>query len=201
MKLLVGLGNPGSRYANTRHNIGFMVLDKIAAEAGITISKKQNQSHLGQGIWLGQKVLLAKPQTYMNNSGEAVLELINYYQDGLTDLIVIHDDLDLDFGRIRFKQGGGTGGHNGLKSITRLLNSSDYDRLKVGIGRNPDFMKVESYVLSEFSTEEKKLLPVILTWAVQGIDTWVQKGITEAMNGYNAAVDLQELHQNEKEKQ
>lgn len=193
MKLLVGLGNPGSRYEKTRHNIGFMVVDLIAAELGIGISKKQCQALVGQGIWQGQKVLLAKPQTYMNNSGEAVLELLNYYQDGITDLIVIHDDLDLDFGRIRFKQGGGTGGHNGLKSISHLLNSPDYDRLKIGIGRNPEFMKVESYVLSEFLVNEKKLLPEILHFSVRGLATWVQDGITKAMNSFNAAVDLGEL--------
>lgn len=201
MKLLVGLGNPGSRYANTRHNIGFIVLDQIASEAGITINKKQNQALLGQGIWQGQKIMLAKPQTYMNNSGEAVLELINYYQDGLTDLLVIHDDLDLDFGRIRFKEGGGAGGHNGLKSISRLMNSPDYDRLKIGIGRNPNFMKVENYVLSDFAAEERKLLPDLLPLAVQGVIVWIQKGIKEAMNGYNAAVDLQGLHNINKDEQ
>jgi len=186
LKLLVGLGNPGKRYEQTRHNVGFMVLDYLAAEMGVAINKKQCQSLLGQGIWAGEKVLLAKPQTYMNLSGEAVLEILNYYQDGIDDLIIIHDDLDLNFGRIRFKQGGGSGGHNGLKSISRLLNSEDYDRLKLGIGRNPEYMKVESYVLSDFLPEEKKLLPEMIRTAVQGLAVWCKYGITKAMNDFNA---------------
>lgn len=186
MKLLVGLGNPGARYEKTRHNIGFMVLDLLAAELGIALTKKQCQALLGQGMWGPEKVLLAKPQTYMNNSGEAVLEILNFYQDGITDFILVHDDLDLDFGRIRFKQGGGAGGHNGLKSITQHLNSPDYARLKMGISRNPAVMKVENYVLSDFSPEEKILLPELLKVAVKGLATWSLEGVTKAMNDYNA---------------
>jgi len=186
MKLLVGLGNPGASYEKTRHNIGFMVLDLVAAQLGIAINKKQCRSLMGQGMWGQEKVLLAKPQTYMNKSGEAVLEILNYYQDSITDLIVIHDDLDLDFGRLRFKQKGGSGGHNGLKSITGMLNSSDYSRLKLGIGRNPSYMKVENYVLSEFLPEEKKALPAFLERAVQGLAVWCSDGIMKAMNDFNA---------------
>jgi len=186
MKLLVGLGNPGARYEKTRHNIGFMTLDLLAAELGIAITKKQAQSLVGQGRWGSGKVLFAKPQTYMNKSGEAVLEILNFYQDGISDLLIIHDDLDLDFGKLRFKQNGGTGGHNGLKSISHLLNSPDYSRLKIGIGRNPSFMKVENYVLSEFLPEEKKLLPELLKQALEGLGAWCREGITKAMNGYNA---------------
>ena len=186
MKLFVGLGNPGSRYEKNRHNIGFLVLDALASDAGITINKKQCQAIIGQGQWCGEKILLAKPQTYMNNSGEAVLELLNFYQESITGLVVIHDDLDLDFGRIRFKQNGGTGGHNGLKSITHFLNSPDYDRLKIGIGRNPAFMKVENYVLSDFSAVEKLKLPVLIKAALGGLQTWTEKGIVKAMNDFNS---------------
>lgn len=186
MKLLVGLGNPGARYEKTRHNIGFMVLDLLATELGIAITKKQCQALLGQGMWGSRKVMLAKPQTFMNKSGDSVLEILNFYQDGISDLIIIHDDLDLDFGRIRFKQGGGTGGHNGLKSITQQLNSPDYSRLKMGISRNPSLMKVENYVLSDFLPEEKKFLPEVLKSAVRGLATWSMDGISKAMNEHNA---------------
>ncbi|MBZ4653400.1 MAG: peptidyl-tRNA hydrolase [Peptococcaceae bacterium] len=185
MKLIVGLGNPGKKYEKTRHNIGFMIVDELAASLGFTIEKKQNQALLGLGFLEGTKVLLAKPQTYMNKSGEAVLEVLNYYQDSIDDLIVIHDDLDMEFGRIRFKPGGGTGGHNGLKSITQMLNSPDYGRLKIGIGRPPQFMKVENYVLSEFTGAEKKVLPEVIKVAVTGVKTWCSAGIEKAMNDFN----------------
>ncbi len=185
MKLIVGLGNPGKKYEKTRHNIGFMVLDELASILGFTIEKKQNQALLGQCFFEGTKLLLAKPQTYMNKSGEAVLELLNYYRDSIDDFIVIHDDLDMEFGRIRFKLGGGSGGHNGLKSITQMLNSPDYGRLKIGIGRPPQFMKVENYVLSEFSGAETKVLPELINAAVCGLKTWCRAGIAKAMNDFN----------------
>lgn len=186
MKLMVGLGNPGPRYENNRHNIGFMVVDYLASELNISLTKKQCQAIVGQGLINGEKALLVKPQTYMNNSGESVLELINYYRDSIEDFIIIHDDLDLEFGRIRFKDGGGTGGHNGLKSISRLLNSSDYSRLKIGIGRNPSYMKVENYVLSDFAAAgEKTILPDLVKISAQGLKAWFKEGLGKAMNDYN----------------
>lgn len=185
MKLMIGLGNPGRRYEKTRHNIGFMVLDALAEELGRPFAKKQNASCIGQGLISGQKILLAKPQTFMNNSGEAVMELLHYYRDGIDDFIVIHDDLDLEFGKIRFKAGGGTGGHNGLKSISHFLNSLDYDRLKVGIGRPPGLVKAESYVLSEFLPTEEPLLPKIIAAAIDGLKLWSREGIHQAMNDSN----------------
>lgn len=189
MKLIVGLGNPGARYEKTRHNIGFMVLDSLVSCYQLSINKKQCSSLLGQGFIEGEKVLLAKPQTYMNRSGEAVLEIINYYRDIIEDLIVIHDDLDLDFGRLRFKRNGGSGGHNGLKSITQLLNSSEYSRLKIGIGRPPIPMKTEDYVLGSFLERERKILPEIIKTSLEGLEAWCSGGIDEAMNKFNA-VDI-----------
>ena len=186
MKLLVGLGNPGLRYQNTRHNVGFMVLDALAADWGIRIEKKQGSSLLGQCIFAGEKVLLLKPQTYMNRSGEAVLEALNYYREAIDDLLVIHDDLDLDAGRLRFKRDGGSGGHNGLKSITNFLNSSEYNRLKIGIGRPHGFIKTEDYVLGVFSAEERKLVTEALNKAVDGVKFWCTNGIDETMNKYNS---------------
>ncbi len=184
MKLIVGLGNPGSRYEQTRHNIGFKVIDALAKAHDIDFNKKQCRSLLGQGFLSGEKVLLVKPQTYMNNSGEAVWETLNFYRDNIDDLLVIHDDLDLEYGRLRFKDGGGTGGHNGLKSIEKMINSSDYGRLKMGIGR-PEQMSVESYVLSKFSKEENQVLPKLIDAAVAGVEVWCQDGLEKAMNKFN----------------
>lgn len=186
MKFIVGLGNPEGRYEKTRHNVGFMVVDALASYYQLSIDKKQGSSLIGQGFIEGKKVLLAKPQTYMNRSGEAVLELINYYRDAVQDLIVIHDDLDLDFGRLRFKRGGGSGGHNGLKSITQMLNSPEYSRLKIGIGRPPAPMKTENYVLGSFLEKERKILPELLKISLDGLKVWWSSGIDEAMNKFNA---------------
>jgi len=186
MRLIVGLGNPGSRYEKTRHNIGFMVLDALADKEGFTINKKQNRCLLGQGFVSGIKILAAKPQSYMNKSGEAVLEVLNFFRDSIDDLIIVHDDLDLDFGRLRFRDGGGTAGHKGLKSISDMLNSNDYARLKIGIGRPPEFMKVENYVLSEFLPEERRVLPELIGTCVTGLESWCLNGIEKAMNDFNA---------------
>lgn len=186
MKMIVGLGNPGTRYAQTRHNIGFMVLDAFSAACQLPVNKKQGASLIGIGFWEQEKILLAKPQTYMNRSGEAVWELLNYYHEGIDDFLVIHDDLDLDFGRLRFKRGGGSGGHNGLKSITQMLNSPEYSRLKVGIGRPPEFICAEEYVLGGFSVSERASCPEIIKIAVAGLETWCLGDIDEAMNKFNS---------------
>ncbi|MDD2400887.1 MAG: aminoacyl-tRNA hydrolase [Clostridia bacterium] len=185
MKLIVGLGNPGDEYKKTRHNIGFMVLDALTACYRIDKEKKQCKALLGQGNIEGQKIMIAKPQTYMNNSGEAVLEILNYYKNAFDDFIIIHDDLDMDCGRIRFKRGGGSGGHNGLKSITKMLNSDDYSRLKIGIGRPPKPMKTEDYVLGTFSKEEREYIPDIINAALNGLKMWCSKDIDDVMNEYN----------------
>ncbi|MGI6588133.1 MAG: aminoacyl-tRNA hydrolase [Peptococcia bacterium] len=186
MKMIVGLGNPGTRYEKSRHNIGFMVLDAFALSHKLKINKKKCRSLLGQGYIGNEKVLLVKPQTYMNKSGEAVWEILNYYGEGIEDLLIIHDDLDLALGRLRFKRNGGSGGHNGLKSITKMLNSPEYDRLKVGIGRPPEFMPTEAYVLSSFLEKEREVLSEIIKGSLKGLETWCCKGIDEAMNKFNS---------------
>ncbi len=187
MKLLVGLGNPGLRYERTRHNVGFMVVDALAGELGVTIKKKQGSALLGKGFISGKGILLAKPQTFMNRSGDAVLELLNFYRDTIEDLIVIHDDLDIDLGRLRFRDGGGTGGHNGLKSITARLNSADYARLKIGIGRPHGEMEVDSFVLSNFSVPESEVIANVVKTAAAGLKTWCWDGLEKAMNDFNSA--------------
>ena len=186
MKLLVGLGNPGARYQNTRHNVGFMVLDALAAEWGVRIEKKRGTSLVGKALCEGEKILLLKPQTYMNRSGEAVLEALHYYRDAIDDLLVIHDDLDLEVGRLRFKRNGGAGGHNGLKSIMQMLNSADFDRLKIGIGRPHGAWQTEDYVLGGFDPEEKAVITEVIAEAAQGVKLWCLQGIDEAMNKHNS---------------
>lgn len=186
MKLIVGLGNPGRCYALTRHNLGFMVLDALAREEQIAIKHKQFTALCGQGLINQKKILLVKPQTYMNRSGEAVWELLNYYQEQIEDLIIVHDDFDLAWGNLRFKRSGGSGGHNGLKSITRMLNSDQYSRLKIGLGRPPAGWTSEAYVLAAFTSGEKKDLELIIQEAVQGLKVWCEKGLEEAMQKFNS---------------
>jgi len=183
MYVIVGLGNPGKKYENTKHNVGFWVIDALSDKMGISLDKKSLSSHHGTGTYQGRKVLLAKPQTYMNLSGEAVIQIINYY-DNLEGLLIIHDDLDLAEGALRFKEGGGLAGHNGLKSIAQHLHSNDFDRLRIGIGR-PEQQKVVNYVLEPFSKEKKELLDTAIKESVPAIETWLDDGIQKAMNQFN----------------
>jgi len=191
MYLIIGLGNPGRKYDNTRHNVGFAVIDKIAEKLNIQVDKKQAQSLVQSSFWQGKKVLLVKPQTYMNLSGQAVLELVNFYHDQIEDLLVIHDDLDLPVGQLRFKREGGSGGHNGLKSIIKYLNSQDFNRLKIGISRPPEYMEVVDYVLTSFTKEEEKILTPTIERAVDGIQEWLENGIDSAMNLFNKKVEIE----------
>lgn len=185
MFLIIGLGNPGAKYKATRHNVGFRVVDKIAHRLNIEVDRKANQALIQLAFWQGKKILLVKPQTYMNLSGQSVGELINYYGDQIDDLLVIHDDLDLPVGQLRFKQGGGTGGHNGLKSIIQHLNSPDFDRLKIGIDRPKGPMEVKDFVLTPFSKEEEEALEEAMEKSVDAIGLWMLEGIDKAMNIFN----------------
>lgn len=183
MKMIIGLGNPGKEYAQTKHNVGFMVVDAIADTLHVAVEKKQCQAFTQVTNWDGEKILLVKPQTFMNLSGQAVMELLNYYKDRIDDLLVIHDDLDLPPGQLRFKQGGGAGGHNGIKNIIAQLNSNDFDRLKIGIGRG-DY-NTKDYVLTPFHGEDKKAIEEAVQTAVDAVQLWLQEGVSAAMNRYN----------------
>lgn len=183
MKMIVGLGNPGKEYIHTKHNVGFMVIDAIADEWNVTVEKKQCQALTQTTIWNGQKILLVKPQTFMNLSGQAVIELLNYYKDHVEDILVIHDDLDLPPGQLRFKQGGGAGGHNGIKNIIAHLNSNEFDRLKIGIGRAK--YDTKDYVLTPFTGDDKKAIEEAVTDSIGAVKTWLEEGIAPAMNRYN----------------
>ena len=188
--LIVGLGNPGRGYASNRHNIGFLCLNHFARQERIEFDKKQNQARVGLGKADGRVLVLAKPQTYMNASGESVAGLMHRYSATLDDLIVVHDDLDLPLGKIRIRRASSAAGHNGVKSIIAHLGSQDFVRIRVGIGRpeDPDHEgehPVVDYVLGDFSAAEKELLPEIFRKVSAAILTLLEKGLTEAMNSYN----------------
>ncbi|MDO4280834.1 MAG: aminoacyl-tRNA hydrolase [Peptococcaceae bacterium] len=183
MKMIVGLGNPGKQYEKTRHNVGFMAIDRLSEKYGISVSKKECQALTGKGMIDGQQVLLVKPQTFMNNSGQAVGELIHYY-DTIDDFIIIHDDMDIPLGKIRFKQKGSAGGHNGLKSIIAHLNSQEFDRLKIGIGHN-DHNNVIGHVLSGFNKDEAPVFQEVLAHVDEWCTYWLANGITASMNQFN----------------
>jgi PTH1 family peptidyl-tRNA hydrolase len=193
MKLIVGLGNPGFLYARNRHNVGFMCVGHLAKMQNIQFDKKQGQARTGIGIIAGKKAVVARPQTFMNASGESVSALTRKLNVGPADIIVIHDDLDLPFGKIRLRLGGGSGGHKGIDSIIARLGSRDFYRVRVGIGHpdtddSPDSVKekaVIDYVLSDFSPEEKKIIEGILPDVSNAIVCLLSEGLAAAMNKYN----------------
>ena len=193
MKLIVGLGNPGREYAHNRHNIGFMCLNHLARAHGIQLDKKQGQARTGSGNIAGDKVVLARPQTYMNLSGESVSRLARKLKLKPEDLLVIHDDLDLPPSKIRLRHGGGSGGHKGIDSIISCLGSRDFYRIRVGIGRpdtvNGSLKDVETeiidYVLSDFTPDEKKIIAKVIPEVTGAILCLLNEGLTAAMNKYN----------------
>ena len=189
IKTIVGLGNPGPQYARNRHNIGFQSVECFASRHGIELSKMQNKARLGDG-WIQrrgirEKVLLAKPLTYMNKSGEAVAPLVRYYDIEPQNLLVIVDDLDLASGQIRLRPGGSSGGQNGLKSIIQLLGTQEFPRLRVGIGRPAGRIDPADYVLQNFSKQEEEVFGPLRETVADAIETWIFEGIEAAMNKYN----------------
>jgi PTH1 family peptidyl-tRNA hydrolase len=185
VKLIVGLGNPGEQYQASRHNLGFLAIDHLAGRHGISLQRRGFDAFFGQGRIANAAVLLAKPQTFMNLSGAALEKLLAYFRADVGDLLIIHDDLDLPFQTVRLKQGGGSGGHQGLASIIEYLGSSDFFRVRIGIGKPARKGMVESYVLSPFTEEEQKELPNIITAASEAAQAIVENGIESAMRIYN----------------
>jgi PTH1 family peptidyl-tRNA hydrolase len=182
--LIIGLGNPGKRYELTRHNIGFMVLEKLAARLEIELKQKSFNALWGKGTVAGENVLLAKPQTFMNLSGTAVRQLQSFFKTDISNLIVIHDDLDLPFGSVRLKAGGGTAGHKGLASIESNLGTSEFTRVRLGIGKPVDKSRIEGYVLEHFRKEEQIALPELLQWAAGASAEIVLNGLQKAIGKY-----------------
>ncbi len=185
MHLIVGLGNPGAKYARHRHNIGFQVVEQLAARHHLAFDKRQHDAQLAQGTLGGRKVMLAKPQTFMNESGRAVRALVDYYKVGLDELIIVVDDLDLDFGQLRLRPEGGSAGQNGMKSLIQHLGTQGFARLRVGIGRPPGRMDPAAYVLQDFSAEQETEMAILRQEAADALERWLAEGIVPAMNQFN----------------
>jgi PTH1 family peptidyl-tRNA hydrolase len=187
--LIVGLGNPGPKYAANRHNVGFMCLERLAAAHSLTFDKRQKRAHVALGAIRGLRVVLAQPQTFMNDSGQAVVPLAQFYQVPPARLLVVYDDLDLPPGTLRVRPEGGSGGHKGMHSIIEQLGSSDFARLRIGIGRPPGQMDAAAYVLQDFSADEMPLIEKALERAVAAIETWLVEGVVMAMSRHNSGPD------------
>ncbi|MBU0991660.1 MAG: aminoacyl-tRNA hydrolase [Proteobacteria bacterium] len=183
--LVAGLGNPGTAYARTRHNIGFMVVDELAAAYSIALLKKKFDTDFGQGIIAGSNVILAKPMGFMNRSGPPLRRLADFFNVDIENVIIIHDDIDLDFNRIKIKANGGHGGHNGLRSIIEAFGDNGFSRIRMGIGRPGERIDMTAYVLGQFSADENKLLGELIKLAADAVDVIISKGITAGMNKYN----------------
>lgn len=186
MKLIVGLGNPGTQYAATRHNIGFEVIDTIAEINNISINKSKFRALVGEGTIGGEKVVLMKPQTYMNLSGEAVSACRNWYKIANEDIIIIYDDVSLAVGQMRIRKNGSAGGHNGMKSIIGQLGTDVFPRVKVGVGEKPVGWDLADHVLGRFSEEEMKEICPRLKDVSKAVETIVAKDMDTAMNRYNS---------------
>lgn len=184
MKLIVGLGNPGVRYENTRHNAGFMVLDKIAKELNIQIDKEKFEGKYAKVKINGEDIILLKPETFMNNSGFSVRSCMDFFKLTNADLLVIYDDLDLPVGKIRLRQKGSAGGHNGIKSIISCTMGNEFDRIRVGIGRDPQ-IPVVNYVLSKFKKEEEKELEKSIDESAQAAIYFMNHSFADTMNRFN----------------
>ncbi|MDR2723179.1 MAG: aminoacyl-tRNA hydrolase [Cellulomonadaceae bacterium] len=192
--LIVGLGNPGAKYAATRHNVGQIVLDLLAARTGVTFSRHQRaqavvaETRLGTspGGAPGPRVILAKPTTYMNTSGGPVSALAKYYGIDPERVIAVHDEVDIPFDSIKLKQGGGEGGHNGLRDISKALGTKDYLRVRVGVGRPPGRMDTADYVLKEFAASERAHLPMLVDDAADAVETLIADGLLAAQTKYHA---------------
>lgn len=186
MYIIVGLGNPKKEYDNTRHNIGFDVIDALAEDNRIGMTEKKHKAIIGKGIVGGQKVILVKPQTYMNLSGESVRELIDYYKvDETEELIVISDDISLDVGQLRIRKKGSAGGHNGLKNIIMHLGHDTFQRVKMGVGEKPKHFDLADYVLGHFSKEERIVMNDSIKDACKAIEMMINDDVDGAMNIYN----------------
>jgi PTH1 family peptidyl-tRNA hydrolase len=187
--LIIGLGNPGREYKNTRHNIGFMLIDCLAARLNAQGMKVQAKAIVTSALHQERKIILAKPQTYMNLSGQSAQGLLHFYKIPIENLIVAHDDLDLPFGTIRIRPSGGPGGQRGMASAIEHLGTKDFPRLRLGIGRPPGRMEAKDYVLQDFSKDDQNLLPEVLDRAAAAALEFVVKGLNAAMNKFNGTLE------------
>ena len=183
--LIVGLGNPGREHRDTRHNIGFMVIDQLCRTLGVSMSRVQSRALVAAGTLEGERIILAKPQTFMNLSGQAVGGLVRFYKTPLDHLLVAHDDLDLPLGTIRLRPVGSSAGQKGMESIIKQLGTLNFPRLRLGIGRPPGQMDPSAYVLQRFNRAEQDALEQVLDRAAAAVGTFVREGLDAAMNEYN----------------
>ncbi len=188
MKIIVGLGNPGNKFEKNRHNAGFMAIDKTAEELEADIKTRKFDSLIGRGLIEKDDVILAKPQTFVNLSGQAVSKLVNFYKADLEDLVVIHDDADIEFGRIKAKKNGKSGGHNGVESIIDAIGNENFSRVRIGIGRSSRCEDLKRHVLSNFDDTEVGKLDKILSKVLETITIIIRDGIDKAMCTINASV-------------
>lgn len=185
MYIIAGLGNPGNEYMGTRHNAGFSVIDELADKYNISVDTAKHKGLIGKGVIAGQKVILVKPMTYMNNSGECIREVMDYYKCDIDDFIVIFDDISLDVGKLRLRAKGSAGGHNGIKSIIAHLGSDKFKRIKFGVGDKPKNWDLADWVLGKFPTDEYATLREANKKACEAVECILTDGIESGMNKYN----------------
>lgn len=186
--LIVGLGNPGREYRQNRHNIGFMLVDRLASDLGEAFSRFESRALVTKTKYKDFRIILAKPQTYMNKSGQAVGSLYRYYKISINRLLVVYDDVDLPFGKLRMRPAGRSGGHRGMKSVIESLGTDAFPRLRIGIGRPPGRMDAADHVLRDFSKEESERLSEVLDGGVDAVLKYIIDGIDKAMNQYNSMI-------------
>ena len=185
MYIIVGLGNPGKQYENTRHNVGFNIIDILADEYGISVNKMKYKALIGEGRVGTEKVVLVKPVTYMNLSGESLAEIYNFYKVDTSNIVVIYDDIDLDVGKLRIRKKGSAGTHNGMRSIVKCLGSGDFPRVRVGVSKPMKGQDLADFVLSRFRKEEQADLEIGLEKAYKAVEAMIKENVDIAMNKYN----------------
>ncbi len=186
MKLIICLGNPGAQYSQTRHNAGFIFADKLAEKLNTEFKNEAKfKSHIAKGVYNNECLYIVKPQTYMNLSGEALNVLKTFYKFDIKTLFLVYDDISLELGKIRLRSKGSDGGHNGVKSIIKYAQTQEFDRLKIGIGPQPPYMKSEDYVLQNFSSDERKILDNTVTMGIDAFLYYCDNDINKAQNKYN----------------
>jgi PTH1 family peptidyl-tRNA hydrolase len=185
VRFIAGLGNPGRKYDGTRHNVGFLVVDRLAERWSIDCAKVQHGALVGSGPIKQEKAVLLKPQTFMNRSGHPTRSVVGYFKGQIDDLIVVHDELDLPFGAVRIKMGGGHGGHNGLRDLHKHMGGPGYIRVRVGIGRPPEGWETADYVLGKWNATEKDSLAEVVDKAADGVELFLTEGLEAAMNRFN----------------
>ncbi|MFB6469329.1 aminoacyl-tRNA hydrolase [Cytobacillus sp. Hz8] len=185
MKLIVGLGNPGKPYEHTRHNIGFDVIEQLSENISIPLNQAKFKGIYGMGNVGGEKIFLLKPLTYMNLSGESIRAIMDYYEIDKEDLLVIYDDLDLPVGKIRLREKGSAGGHNGIKSTIQHIGSQEFNRIRVGVDRPKNGMPITDYVLGRFSKDEQEVINTVIKRCADACEAWFQKPFIQVMNEYN----------------